>query len=233
MASRAWISASISDGSATVRAISSRSRSRYRIRSRWAAIFTAPTVRPQLVGDALVRRGVLVAQESRPQPLVERPLVRPVHLGVEAGEDVVEQGQGPPPLEEPLGRQVVARLAAETRLRRQSVDRDRDPAAAAFDGPLPVVVPGQVVRAAGHQERAKPSPLRLQPAEVVAFQQFGEEALDQVLRRLRVVALAPDEGIEGIPVVAAESFQRRAGLGCGGVARLEDPAPAGRRESGG
>ena len=146
---------------------------------------------------------------------------------------MVEQGQGPPPFEEALGRQVVARLAAETRFRHQGVDRDHGPAAAAFDGPLPVVVPGQVVGAAGHQERAKPSPLRLQPAEVVAFQQLGEEALDEVLRGLGVVPLAPDEGIEGIPVVAAKSFQRRAGLGRIGVAGREDPAPAGRRESGG
>ncbi len=126
---------------------------------------------------------------------------------------MVEQGQGPPPFEEALGGQVEARLAAETRFRHQNVNRDQGPAAAAFDGPLPVVVPGQVVGAAGHQERTKPSPLRLQAAEVFAFPQPGKEPLDEVSRGLGVVPLAPDEGIEGIPVVAAESFQRRAGLG--------------------
>ena len=54
-----------------------------------------------------------MTQEGRPEPLVERPLVGPGHLGVEAGQDVVEQGQGPSALEQSLGRQVVARLDAE------------------------------------------------------------------------------------------------------------------------
>ena len=97
------------------------------------------------------------------------------------------------------------------------------------------MVPGQVVSAAGHQERAEPSPLRLQAAEVVALQQAGEEPLDQVLRGLGVVPLAPDEGIQGIPVVAAEPFQRRAGLGAAGspASRIRPQQVVGNRAADG
>ncbi len=56
----------------------------------------------------------------------------------------------------------------------EGIDRDRDPAAAALDGPCLFVVPGKVVGAAGHQERTEPPPLRLQPAEIVAFQQVEQ-----------------------------------------------------------
>ena len=155
-------------------------------------------------------------QEPRPEAFVQGPPAGSGHLGVEAGLDVLEQGQGPSAFEEPLGREVVARLAAEPRFRYEGIDRDRDSPPAAPGGSLPLVVPGQVMGAAGHQERAEPAPIRVQAAEVVALQQAGEQPLDQVLRRLRVVPLAADEGIERMPVVAAEPLERRARLRAAG-----------------
>jgi hypothetical protein len=166
----------------------------------------------QLGGDDQVGWRPLVARQGRPEPLVERPLAGSGHLGAEAGQDTVEQGQGPQALEQPLGREVVDGLAAEAGFRRQGVDRDRDPASPAPGDPLP---------------------LGMQAAEVVAFQQAGEQALYQVLRGLGIVPHPPDEVIKRIQVVAAERLERRPGLGRGWIAGLEQAAPACRRESGG
>ena len=85
--------------SATVRAISSRSRFAVSHSEPVGRHLHGPLRQAQLVCDALIRWGPLVAQESRPEPLVERPLVRPAHLPIEAGLDVVEQGQRPSPFE--------------------------------------------------------------------------------------------------------------------------------------
>jgi hypothetical protein len=51
--------------------------------------------------------------------------------------------------------------------------------------------------AEGHQEGAEPAPLRLHAAQVVALLQAGEQTLDDVVRRLRIVNLAADEGVQG------------------------------------
>ena len=68
--------------------------------------------------------------------------------------------------------------------------------------------------------------------EDAALQQPGEVVLGQVQGLVGVVPLAADEGVERIPVGAAELGQRLAGLGRDRVAGRDDPAPAGRREAG-
>ena len=78
------------------------------------------------------------------------------HLGLEPAQDVVEQRRGPSALEESFGRELVGRLVAIAILGHHGVDRHDRVTAAALERPLVVMAVGQVVRAGGHQERAKP-----------------------------------------------------------------------------
>src|SRR5207248_761129 len=64
----------------------------------------------------------------------------------------------------------------------------------------------------------------------VLFQEPGEELLGQVWGLVGRVALAADEGVEGIPVGAAQGGQRLTGLRRGSVAGGDDQAPAGGGE---
>jgi hypothetical protein len=126
----------------------------------------------------------------------------------------------------------VGRLAAVAALRVKPVDGHDRPPPAAPGGAVVVAAVGQIVGARGPQEGAEPAPRLIEPCQVAAPQQVGEEALDQVLGLVGRVAAAAGKGVEGEPVVAAEPLQRGAGRGVSRVAGAGDAAPAGRREAG-
>jgi len=62
------------------------------------------------------------------------------------------------------------------------------------------------------------------------FLEAGEEVLGEVEGPVRVVTLAADEGVNGVPVQRAELFERLAGLRRCRRRGLDDQAPASRRE---
>ena len=77
------------------------------------------------------------------------------------------------------------------------------------------------------QERAKFAALRVSHAQMFAFQEPGEELLGQILSVVRIMRLPPDEGVEGIPIGAAQLLQRRLRSGCRTVTGGHDHAPMG------
>src|SRR5262249_1888410 len=64
------------------------------------------------------------------------------------------------------------------------------------------------------------------------LEEIGEEALDDVTRFVAVEPSSTGEGVKGIPVIAAEPFQRSPCFGFVRIARSGDAAPLGRREEG-
>ena len=132
-------------------------------------------------------------------------------LGLEPFQHAAEQGQCPLPLKQPLGGQLVGRLAIVAALGVEPVDRyDRD-AAAAFGGPIVVATIGQVVLAGRPEERAEPALRLVQARQVAAFEKVGEEALDDILGLIRRTTMTPDKGVEREPVIAAQLLQCRRG----------------------
>ena len=63
------------------------------------------------------------------------------------------------------------------------------------------------------------------PGHAVAGQQAGEERLRAVFRLVMAPSLAPDEGVDGIPVLAAQCLERRAGGGIVAGAGMQDERP--------
>src|SRR5271166_4952798 len=82
----------------------------------------------------------------------------------------------------------------------------------------------------GHQERAKLPFLRRNGRQGSGLDQDGKESLRQIGRSIRVVPLAPDERIDGVPVRLAERRKRLAGLRRGGLLGLLDAHPDRRGE---
>ena len=162
----------------------------------------------QIGGDAGIGEPFGGPKEGRFQCRKRRRLAGGGHLGLEPSQDVLEQRCGPLALEEPLGREVMGRLAAIAILGGGDVDRHDGLAAAALEPPLVIVAVGQVVRARGHQERAEPPLAPVDRGQALSLQQSGEEALDEILGRFRVVPPSADERIERVPVRPAELGQR-------------------------
>jgi hypothetical protein len=81
------------------------------------------------------------------------------------------------------------------------------------------------------QKRPKPSPMLISLGQPVPLQHPGKELLGEVLGVVRIVAGAPDEGVERIPVSGTEFFQ--GGLGLGGIvaAGSEHDRPVGSNEA--
>ena len=127
---------------------------------------------------------------------------------------------------------LMRRFQAVSPLGFRRVDRDDATAAAPLRGPLEVAPVGQEMGAGGQQERAELPPGPVHAGQEIGLDQPGEELLGQVAGRLRVVAAAADECIEGIPVGPAQLGQHPAGLRLGlvAVAGGDDPAPSRRRE---
>ena len=80
------------------------------------------------------------------------------------------------------------------------------------------------------EEGPEPALLAVGGQEHALLQEPGEVRLREVLRRVGVVALAADEGVDRIPVGPAELGQGLAVLGRGAEARRGDQAPAGGGE---
>ena len=75
------------------------------------------------------------------------------------------------------------------------------------------------------QKGAKAAAVRISDVEHVLPQQVQKEALDQVLGVLRAMAALPQEGIERIPVSAAQLFQGGPRIGGRAVPGAQDNAP--------
>jgi hypothetical protein len=76
---------------------------------------------------------------------------------------MVQQRQSPAPFEQPLGSEIVCRLASELRFRVENVERDESSAPSSLDGALSVMMLRQIMAARSHQERAKSTLGRFQP----------------------------------------------------------------------
>ncbi len=61
--------------------------------------------------DVVVRFGPVIPFQHRSQTIEELTLAGLNRLTLEPGKDQPKQVEGPPPLEEPIGRQVMGRLA--------------------------------------------------------------------------------------------------------------------------
>ena len=124
----------------------------------------------------------------------------------------VKEGRDPAALVE-FGRvQLIDRLQSVAFLRRDGVERNVFPATAALQPPRLVPFVGEEVCERRQQIGAEPSALAVSLRDVVLLQQPGEERLREILRVMRAVSFAANEGVEGIPVRAAQFGQCGIGL---------------------
>src|SRR5262249_3533514 len=125
----------------------------------------------------------------------------------------VEHRQGPASFVNSLSGYIVRRFQGITTFGVLGIQRKSRLPSAAFNGPGAVPLIGQEMAQARQQERAEIAFLAFDLAEVVLCEEPGEKLLRQVLRILRVVALAPHIGVKGIPIGATEPLQRLLGAG--------------------
>ncbi len=151
----------------------------------------------------------------------------------EAGDGLVEEGQGPAPLVDPLGGALVGGLEEVAALPVGEVEREDGPASAPLQGPrLLPLLRGEVAER-GDEEGPEAAPLPVGLGEDVLLEELREEALHEVAGVVGRRPPAPLEGVERVPVAGAEGLQRgpplRVRPGPGG----HDDGPARRREAGG
>ena len=132
------------------------------------------------------------------------------HFGLESGQYLVQERQGPLLLEKPLGCQRVGQFQAVTGLGFHPLQRHDPLSAASFLGLGTVILVGQEAFYRHQKKGAEPSFLAVGGCQKVLFQQPREELLGQILGFRGRVAATTDEGVKRIPVNAAEL-----GHGCG------------------
>src|SRR2546427_9684965 len=117
------------------------------------------------------------------------------------------------------------------------VERKHSLRAAALCGLLFAPFIHQEILERTEQEGTKSATVRVGQAQIFLLEQPGEELLRQITSIVRIVALAPNAGIERIPISPAEFFQGFGSLRGISLARLQDDAPvrgdkaANRRQS--
>src|ERR1041384_7753387 len=90
---------------------------------------------------------------------------------------------------------------------------------------------GQEMLQHGEQEGAKFAFAAVRGAEVILFQQAGEEFLRQILSVMRLVAASANERVKRPPVSAAQFRQRFGSLRSITLPGGQNDAPMGRRKS--
>jgi hypothetical protein len=110
------------------------------------------------------------------------------------------------------------------------VDRQDGPPAAP-GRPIAIAAVGQEERTVPQQEAAEAALARVGRGDLPLLQQPGEKVLRQVEGRVGIMPLAPDEGIDGIPVELAQVLERRSGSRIVAIDGLRNPAPTCCREA--
>src|SRR5262249_24991380 len=142
--------------------------------------------------------------ENRFQNIEARTTSGGLVLSADPGHDALEQRQRPFAFEESLGGLFVAWFELVLPLGITGIDRQRRDPATSLGGPVVRVAVGEKAGAVGPQERPEPALARVGGRDVAALQQPGEVALRQVQGLFGAMPLAPDEGVERIPVGGAE-----------------------------
>jgi hypothetical protein len=151
-------------------------------------------------------------------------------LGLQSSQHDAEQIECPLSLVNSLWRLFIGKISRQANLCFDLVNPDRRPAATTNRGTVAVARVRKVVSACGAQEGSKSPAMRIGNRQVAALDQICQETLHQVGGIMLSDAAPAHEGVEGIPVVAAEPLERVTGRWIRGVAGMNDTAPACRRE---
>src|SRR5258706_806315 len=95
-------------------------------------------------------------------------------------------------------------------LGQNGVERQRSLPGATLDGGRAAPFVGQEMVHGREQKGAKPSTRAVEPGEIVAREQTGEEFLREILGLVFIVPLPPDVEIERTPISRAQFLQRLA-----------------------
>lgn len=155
--------------------------------------------------------------------------------GGEASHAFLHEGEGPVAVEQAVGRDLMGGLGPVAFLEGEGVEGGGGDSAAALQGGAAFVLADEEVVQGGEEEGAEASAFPGEACEVVALEEPGEEGLGEILGGMRIMAAAPDEGVERVPVGAADLFECVASTGAVRIARAcgEDEGPACGGEEGG
>ena len=142
------------------------------------------------------------------QALEQFALARIGEFLSEPGQHLVEQRHGPAVLENFLWTALVHRFEPVAFLRRLRIERENLAPAAPLLSIRAVPYVGHVVIERGEQEGAELAFLPLDALNGSPFEQLSKKSLGQVLRVLLAVAASLQICVNGIPVSAAEFFER-------------------------
>ena len=142
----------------------------------------------------------------------------------------IQDGFGPVPVKGNVRRGRVRHRRAAQRLGVLGIEGNQRRPAPALLGLLPPHFTDEVVAQAGEQIRTESALVRADTREIVALEESREIPLHQVFRLVRIVAGAPQEGIQRGPISAAQVFQRHPVGGIGHAGRALDQGPPGDRE---
>jgi hypothetical protein len=129
-------------------------------------------------------------------------------LRAKAGEQALDDRQGPAPLEERFRGRVIPGF--DQVLAFSVLERDHLPATAALLRPFTCQPVGQVVFQRRQKEHAESASVLTQPLEVLPLDARCQEPLGQVARIFRIETSAAEVGVERIPVGLAEQGERLA-----------------------
>src|SRR5262249_40187830 len=102
--------------------------------------------------------------------------------------------------------------------------------AAAFLGLAASPFIGEEMLERSQQEGAEFALFWIDGPKVILLQQPSEEFLGQILGFVGLIAASANESVQGVPIRAAQVFQRRIDLGRTALARSQHDCPMSRRE---
>jgi hypothetical protein len=149
-------------------------------------------------------------------------------FGFEAGDDGVEEGEGPATVEELLGGLGVGGIEGALGFGVVGGEGEDAEVTAAFEGALVVVVVGEEVVERGEEEGTEFTFGGVDGFKRIGLEEAGEEFLGEIFGEVGGVAAAAEVGVKGRPIEAGEFFEGDVAEGGGGVvAGGDDDAPAG------
>src|ERR1700722_867969 len=123
----------------------------------------------------------------------------------------IDQRERPTPLENPLRRFVVRRLALVLLFAGREFKRHYH-SAAAFAGAIPVCFVGHKELQRSQNKGTEPALFRVSTIEISAFQHSDEELLREVLRLFGPITAPAQIGIQRIPVMLTKRNESRPGI---------------------